>query len=387
MRRVRVAFIPAALRPGGAERQMLALAERLPRDRFEVDFLVLSGPGEYDQRAASVGARVRHVGAAPTPGTGVATRMLRRATKTTDFVRIARAGRYDILDAWLYPSDVLAALTRGLTKVPVVISGRRNLDPHEQFGPVGRLVDAAAMRLTDAVVANSAAAARYAIEHEGVDPASVRVIRNGVEPIAPLEPAELATRRIDLGAREGELVIGCVANYLPVKRHDRLIHAFAAVARAVPAARLVLVGEGPLRPQMAGLIQSLGIDERVRLYGSVADATRLLGGFDVMVQASRSEGSPNALLEAAAAGKAIVATAAGGSDEIVVDGVTGLLVPVDDVDAMRDALLRVLSDAALRDRLGVAARERTLSVFGMDRFVAEFSSLYLELIEARGRLG
>lgn len=170
---LRIAYVPAALRPGGAERQMLALAERLPRDRFEIDFLVLSGSADYDERALAVGATIRYVGSAPPPNSGLLRRMSRRATKTGEFVRTAKAGQYDIIDAWLYPSDVLAALTKVVTRIPIVISGQRNLDPHEQFGLAGRTVDALAMRLTDAVVANSAAAAEYAIGHERVDRAKV----------------------------------------------------------------------------------------------------------------------------------------------------------------------------------------------------------------------
>ena len=150
-----------------------------------------------------------------------------------------------------------------------------------------------------------------------------------------------ATIRLELG--RGALtssLVGCVANYLPVKRHDLLIDAFSRIADAAPGARLVLVGEGPMRPAMEAQIRTLGLEERVRLHGSVADPTAMLGAFDVVVQASRSEGLPNALLEAAAAGRPIVATAAGGSGEIVLDGQTGLLVPIDDGDALASALLR-----------------------------------------------
>lgn len=363
---------------------MLALAERLPRDQFQVDFLVLSGPGDYDARARTAGARVREIGAASSPADAVLTRIARRLRKTATFARVARSGHYDIIDAWLYPSDVITAFVRPLAHDPVVISGRRNLDPHKSFGRAGRFVDGLAIRLTDAVVANSAAAAAYAVAHERLDPAKVRIIRNGVELIAPMSADDRATIRLELGAAPDELVVGCVANYLPVKRHDLLIDAFAGIADAVPGARLVLVGEGPMRLAMEARIRTHGLEQRVHLHGSVADPTAMLGAFDVVVQASRSEGLPNALLEAAAAGRPIVATAAGGSGEIVLDGETGLLVPIDDGDALASALLRLLGDTGLRASLGPAARERVATTFGMDRFVAEFAALYLELARARG---
>jgi glycosyltransferase involved in cell wall biosynthesis len=299
---------------------------------------------------------------------------------------MARSGAYDVIDAWLYPSDVLVSMTRSLTRASIVVSGRRNLDPHETFGRAGAIVDALALRQTDAVVANSAAAAEYALAHEPLDRAKVRIIRNGVELIPPLEADDRARWRRDLGVGDHELLVGSVANYLPVKRHDLLIEAFAAVANAVADAHLVLVGEGPMRPAMEARIRTLGLDERVRLVGSIADPTSMAGAFDVAVQSSRSEGLPNALLEAAAAGRPIVATAAGGSGEIVLDGVTGLLVPVDDPGALASAMIRALADGELRTRLGGAARERAATVFGMDRFVSEFADLYLELVRARGIL-
>ena len=212
----------------------------------------------------------------------------------------------------------------------------------------------------------------------------MRIIRNGVELIAPMDADHRAAKRLELGTAADQLLVGCVANYLLVKRHDLLIDAFSRISEAAPGARLVLVGEGPMRPAMEAQVKTLGLQDRVRLLGSVADPTSMLGAFDVAVQASRSEGLPNVLLEAAAAARPIVATAAGGSGEIVRDGQTGLLVPVDDGDALASALLRLLRDADLRESLGPAARERVATAFGMGRFVAEFATLYQELARARG---
>lgn len=379
VRRLRVAYVPARLSPGGAERQMLALAERLPRDRFEPELLILSGAGVYDERARAAGVRIRSVGQAPAPGTGLPSRVRQRARKAARFMATVRAGKFDIVDAWLYPSDVLAALTRPITRTPVVITGRRNVDPQEYFGPVERGVAALVGRLTDIVVANSEAAASYAVDVGGVAPEKIRIIRNGVvvHPPASAE-ARLASRRVFGVDSVDNIVIGCVANYSPVKRHQLLIEAFAALPDPGRTMRLVLVGEGPLRPTLERQVRDLGLEARVRLHGSELDPEPLYAAFDIVVQASSREGLPNALLEAAASGRAIVATAAGGSGEIVLDGQTGLLVPVEDQTSLVNALRNLVSDADLRRRLGGAARERTATMFGMDRFVAEFASLYEE---------
>lgn len=379
MRRLRVAYLPARLSPGGAERQMLTLAERLPRDRFEVEFLVLSGSGEYDQRARAAGLRIRTVGQAPVPNGRLPARLRHRASKALRYAAVVRAANYDIVDAWLYPADVLAAVMRPITRTPVVITGRRNVDPQQFFGPLERTVASLVGRLTDVVVANSAAVASNAVDVGGVAPEKIRVIRNGVVVRPPVSAAARLARRRALGIDDpDEIVIGCVANYSPVKRHDLLIEAFAALPDPGRPLRLVLVGDGPLRPALERQIRELGLEERVRLHGLELDPEPLYAAFDIVVQASNREGLPNALLEAGAAGRPIVATAAGGSGEIVLDGRTGLLVPVEDRPALVSALHALVVDPDLRERLGVAARAHVTLTFGMDRFVAEVANLYEE---------
>lgn len=383
MRRIRIAYLPASLERGGAERQMLLLAERLPRDRFEVEFVALSGPGEDDARALAIGLPLRYVGRPPAPGESSRASLARLASKFSRYAMVARRKHYDIVDAWLYPSDVIAALMKPFTRSPIVISGRRNIDPQDRFGLLERPLNAVANRLTDAVVANSAATAAHAIGHHAVDPAKVRVIRNGVALIEPLSADERARSRRAIGAEEGEVVIGCVANYRPVKEQERLIDAFKTLVDEGHRVRLVLVGEGPLRQRMEDQIRALGLGQRVRLHGSVADPPSIYGAFDLAVQTSSREGLPNALLEAAAAGLAIVATDAGGSAEIVLDGRTGMIVPVNDPAALTRALRLAVSDGGMRSRMGAAGREHVATTFGIERFVAEFARLYEALAGSR----
>jgi glycosyltransferase involved in cell wall biosynthesis len=379
MRPLRVAYLPPSLRPGGAEKQMLALAQGLPRDRFRVDFVSVSGPGEYDALASAVGARLRSLGKPPSADSRSVDRIARRARKLLRYASLARAARYDIIDAWLYPADIMAALMRPLTGTPIVIAGRRSLwDFEGEFGRLELGLAAVAYRWVDAIVANSAAVAADTIERVHVDPAKVRIIRNGVEAIEQVSADERLALRARFGTGTG-LQIGCIANYRPVKRLDLLIEAFAPLAAEDPTVTLVLVGEGPLREDLQAQIGRLGLDSRVRLHGAELDPRSLYEAFDIVVQGSQSEGLPNAMLEAAAAGRPIVATAVGGTGEIILDGQTGLLVPASDPTALTSALRRLAADPALRDSLGAAAREHVARTFGMDRFVTEFATLYESL--------
>ncbi|MGA3031397.1 MAG: glycosyltransferase [Candidatus Limnocylindrales bacterium] len=384
---LRVAYLPPSLSPAGAERQMLALAEGLPRDRFCVDFLAMSGRGPYDERALAAGAGLRYIGSLPRVGASKLERMVGRGFKAVRYAYFARAGHYDVVDAWLYPVDVMAVLGRSITRTPVVVTGRYNLrDFNRPMTALEQRINALANRRVDAVVANSDAVAADALRHETIDPAKLRVIRNGVEPIEPLTPVEVESRRRALGVANDELLVGCVANYQPVKRHDLLIEAFASLRREGHKLRLLMVGEGPLRGELQRQIDAYGLQDCARLHGRVTDPKPLLSLFDLVVQTSRSEGLPNALLEAAAAARPIVATAAGGSGEIVIDGDTGLLVPVNDVDGITAAMRRMVMDRDLRGRLGLAARRRADTTFRMSRFIGEYAALYEELAEAKGLL-
>jgi len=384
MRPLRIAHLLGSSVAGGAERQELALAERLPRDRFRIEFLVIGGTLDYRDRLLATGVRAHFLRAPAPPTETMLHGLKRRAGMASRFVPTVRRGRYDIVDAWLYPADVLAAMTRHLTGTPIVMSGRRNIHPHDRFGPLAGTVDSIVARLTDAVVANSEAAAEFTLKAHRTDPAKLRIIRNGVEPIEAMPTEERAMWRRAFGVADGALVIGCVGNYREVKRHELLINAFATLVADHPDLRLVLVGEGETRAALEQQVARLGLQERVRLHGSEADARQLYGAFDVVAQASRTEGLPNAMLEAASAGLPIVATAAGGTLDVLTDGETGLVVPVEDAPALAAALRRVADDPALRERLGQEARERTRERFGMDRFVREFGDLYQELAAARG---
>lgn len=383
-RRLRVGFVIGALDAAGSERQMLALAERLPRDQFEPEFLLLSRPGVYADRAIAAGVPVHVIPPAIERATvGLPIVAWRTSQKVAQFIRHVRRRRYAVLDAWLFHAFVLAAGTRPLTRVPVLVAGRRSLDSSEPDGPIARALKRISFATADAVVANSRpvldAAAGLPRRRD-----KTRVIRNGVEVPAPAGPAEAAAARARLEIPADAFAIGVVANLNPVKGHAVVLEAMAEIAKRRPSAILVLVGEGLLRTPLTAQAAALGITDRVRFAGRIESVPPLLPGFDAVVQASLGEGLPNSLLEAAAAARPIVATAVGGTPEIVLDGETGLLIPPGDPGALASAVERLIADPGFASRLGAAARERVAANFSMDRFVGEFADLYLELAARAG---
>jgi len=385
-RPVRIAYVTGKLGTGGSERQMLLLAKHLPKDRFEVEFVLLGPPGDLADEARAAGARIQALYGPPRSSARFPVWAYRVLASIWNFIRVAQRRRYDVIDAWLYGSYALAAVTRPLTRVPVLISGRRSLSDYKAgFSFAQRLADRIATRSSDAIVANSDAVADDVRRRERLPAHRIRVIRNAVELLEPPTPQELRAIRRAWGADEESVVVGCVANYKPRKGLEMLIDAFADAARASGAIRLVLIGEGSLRGDLEARIASHGIGDRVTLAEGVVDPRRLYYAFDIAVLASETEGLPNVLLEAAAAGRPLIATDAGASREIVIDGETGILVPIDNRGRMGAAINELVGEPDLRSSYGAAARRRAESEFSVARCVASFAALYEELAAERRR--
>jgi glycosyltransferase involved in cell wall biosynthesis len=157
-----------------------------------------------------------------------------------------------------------------------------------------------------------------------------------------------------------------------------LLHLVEA-ARAVPAAVFLIAGEGPERTDLEAAARRSAVEDRVRLLGPRDDVPALLAACDVFVLPSLFEGAPLAILEAMAAGRPVVASRIGGVDELLLDGVTGLLVPPADPAALAGAILRLIATPALRVRLADAGRERARA-FDAPAMARAVMALYDEVV-------
>ncbi len=207
---------------------------------------------------------------------------------------------------------------------------------------------------------------------EGVSPHKVRVIYNGVA-----EPGQLLVASPDAGkSAAGDSITLCTVGRLhPVKNLDALIEAVTLLPAHVC---LDVWGDGPEEAHLRGLIAALGVEERVRLRGTVARVADALAQADVYVQASKSEGCPYAVLEAMAAGKPVVVTPCGGMPELVRDGVTGVVAAGTGPQELAAAIRRVCDGSGLAAELAWAGREAVRRDFGLDRWLAETLAAFEE---------
>lgn len=238
--------------------------------------------------------------------------------------------------------------------------------------------------LRTARIATVGDAARTHLVGAGLLPAARTVaVDNGI-PVQRFAQgaAARAAARGALGLPPDTAVLGCVGRLVALKNHALLIAELPALRAQFPALRLVLIGDGPLRAELQQQASTLGLGECVVFAGDRSDVATLLAGFDLFVQPSRTEGLSIALLEASAAGCAIVASRVGGNPEIISDGERGRLFESEDGAGLRRILVELLEDPAQRERLGQAAHAWAKREVGIERARERYAALYAQ---AQGR--
>ena len=230
------------------------------------------------------------------------------------------------------------------------------------------------------VVAVSSEIGRELVNH-GADPDRVTVVLNGIDHRRfRRDPGRVADARAALGAAPGDLVIGAVGRLEPQKRFDLLLEAFAAITGRFPRARLFIVGDGSQRQALDAQLKALNLAASCRLVGHTDDVVPAYHAFDLLVQSSDYEGTPNAVLEAMAFEVPIVATAAGGTAEIVRDGVDGRIVPIGRADLLIDNIVRALEDPAATTAMAQRARARVEGELSFETRVRRIERIYSEMV-------
>ena len=286
--------------------------------------------------------------------------------------RLVKQLRPDVIHAHDPHGVAMAALALSMstqpTKPPLVAA--RRVDFHIKGNALSRWkyrqVDCficASDAIRQILIADGVSGERAVTVYEGIDLARV----------AAAPPANL---HADLWLPHDAPIVGNVAALVPHKGQRHLIEAAAIVVRQVPDARFVIAGEGALRPMLERQIKEHRLEKHVFLAGFRPDILSVHKAFDVFVMSSLTEGLGTSLLDAMACGKPIVATRAGGMPEVVVEGLTGLLVEPRDDGAMAAAIVRLLRDRALRREMGTAGEARVHEHFSSERMVQETLAVY-----------
>jgi glycosyltransferase involved in cell wall biosynthesis len=348
---------------GGTQTHLLHLFETLDRSRFGATLAALTLHPELARRLEKLDVAV------------VDLRLRKAAHPSTARAALALASRArreaDLIHGCLFQGNILSSLVSRLSGVPCITSVR-NVDGWKK--PRHRRLSAWAHRRAARVVFNSGAVRDLTVRRERIRPDRAIVIPNGVA-----DPPRGLAMPDDL-ADPGRPTVVCVASLREKKGHAHLIEAFEGVRARIGRARLLLVGDGPLRERLEGMARSKGLAPSILFTGFREDIPSILAGSDLFVLSSIEEGMPNALLESMAARLPSVATRVGGIGEIVIDGEPGHLVPPAEPGPLAERIGDLLLDAGRRRRLGEAARRRFEALFTLGRMASAYQALYEELL-------
>jgi len=379
-RRIRIAHCLEQVRSGGVERRRLSLARKLDPAKFEQMVICTEALPALLAEFEEAGCRVAQIG------------IMKRGIdwpKIRDAAGLLREFQPDIVHGAVFEGVIIAALAGHLARVPKIIA-------EEIITPVGRrwsghVYYRLLTALADRVVAISAAVSRYLTQTIKLPRSKVRLIYNGVAEAEPAYADELRAVRTSLGLAADAPIVGTLSRLAgpagqPPDSHKRISDAIAAMRLIVdrfPAARMVIVGDGPDREFLQRRVAQEGLEGTVIFAGFQARVRPFLECMDVLVHPAESEGLPLALVEAMFASRPIVASNVAGSNEVVADGETGLLVPVRNPGALARCTIALLENPRLRADMGAAALRRARELFSEDRYVRQVASLYEELAPNR----
>jgi glycosyltransferase involved in cell wall biosynthesis len=367
---VRVAFVVHLMQVAGAEVLVRETIRRL-HGRIAPAIFCLDAVGRIGEELVAEGVDLVCFNRKPGRDWGVSRKVARA---------ISERG-IEVVHAHQYTPFFYSALAKPLCGFrPRVILTEHGRHYPDRVSPVRRAVNRLVLdRLADAVTACCRFSAQGLTKTDGFAGARIEVIENGIEVERYGPPADKALAKEDVGLDADRRFLIHVARHHPVKDQKTLIRGFAVAAPQLPGVDLLMVGDGPLRPELEALSAALDVVDRVKFLGIRTDIPDLMRAADAFALTSLSEAASLTLLEAMASGLPAIVTAVGGNPEIVRHEQEGLLFARGDVAGCAEAIGRLFRDPDLAVRLGEAGCARALERYQLDRTVEAYFELYRRL--------
>jgi glycosyltransferase involved in cell wall biosynthesis len=365
---------PAA---GGMKGHVLQLAAGLRTHGFECE---IACPGDsglvHDALEANIAVH-------PVPIVGPL-HPLRDPLAIVSLAEIIRERRPALVHAHGSKAGLIARMAMLMAGRPPTIVTVHNQVLYGGISPLMRWVYVAMerrlARRTARIITVSEALRSEMLESFGLASSLVTTVYNGLDLTPFLSGSDRAKARERYGIPSGALAIGLAARFAPQKALDVLVEAAVPVLEHYPEAYLVLAGSGPLLEFVRTRARTTPVRDRILFPGLETDMPGFLSSLDIYASAAIAEGLGLGTIEAMAAGLPVVSTTAGGTPEVVEDGMTGLLVPPGKAAPMTEALLRLAKDAALRKLMGEAGRVRALDRFTEERMLTRTAEVYREVL-------
>ncbi len=356
---------------------LLKLLCRLDRNRFHSTVTSMMQPGKIGCRIEELGLPVRSLA------------LKRGVISPSALFRYAqdlKRDHPDILMTWLYHSDLLGILAGKMARIPTIVWNLRasemDMSQYSKLSGLTLRLCSALSFWPDAIIANSESGKAFH-SRIGYRPPKWAVLRNGVDhELFRPDPVARARVRKELQVRPGEIVIGMVARFDPMKDHENFLVAAEKVALQAPQCRFLLAGNDVTEnnPRFGKRMNSTPLEGRLLLLGERNDIPQLMAALDIACSSSCSEAFPNVVAEAMSCGLPCVATDVGDTADLL--GGTGILVRPRDAEALSKGLLKAVAmGRGEREELGGAARRRAIEHFGLQRFVRDYESFIADAVK------
>lgn len=354
---------------GGAERQIFELAKGLDKTVYHVTIASLECEGTAPRSIIeSAGCKLVIFPVKRIYG-------LSGILQGFSFFKFLKQNKLDVLMTYHFSSDIWGTFLGRLAGVRMIISNRRDMGFWRSWQHIlaYKLVNASVHK----IVVNANAVKELICEKENISEKKIHLIRNGINIKDYLDRDQKKIHLADLKLNEDDLVVMHVANIRPVKGHEYLIKAMAMVIKEIPNIKLVLIGEDELEGKLSQQAQELNIADQVIFLGKRKDVRSLIQIADICVLPSLSEGMSNAIMEYMVAGKPVIATDVGGNPELVEHEFNGLLILKENVDALRDALLKLAINHNERKQMGENGFKKAEIMFSMDKMIQAYKNLFV----------
>lgn len=367
---INILYIIWSLGLGGAERVVINLAKGLDRNKFNPIVCCLNDKGIFARELENADIKVIALNKRKKIEPSIIKRIM----------QVIIENNIQIVHTHMWGANFWGRIAAKFSGVPVVIATEHNADIWKNAFFL--TLDKWLSRWTDKIIAVSENVKEFYV-HKGIASEKIEVIYNGVEITgAPVLQCSSVPVRKEFGIREDETVLAVIGRLVEQKGHKYLFEAISSLDGQYKV-RVLVVGEGPLMKSLRSQVVGLRLADKVIFTGLRQDVPNLLKAIDILVMPSLREGLPMIALEAMASGVPVVATKVGGNPEIIIDGLTGILVEPKDHIALKEAISRLINDKAFAQGLISNSKKKVEKEFSIANMVNKTQGLYRELYKIK----
>jgi len=361
--RVKILYLVNSSEIGGAEKSLLLLIDNIDRTKFEISAVCLKGAGIFTKEL-----EIRNIPV-------FILNIKKKPLSIFNVYIIIKRIKPDIIQSFLFVSNIIGRILGKLAGVKVIISSQRSVDKWRKW--YHWKIDRLTSKFTTLIISNSFSGKRILVEKGKIKPEKIIVIPNGVKSD---QKRNLYLKR-EMGFDVEETVIGTVGNLREVKDHKIFIKVASEISRKFQSIKFLIAGKGPLERELKKIAELSGLKKKIVFVGFIKEIEKVYSIIDIFVLTSFWEGCPLSILEAMSFGIPVVSFSVGDVPYIIQNGKDGFFVKDRDFIELIEKIKLLLKNETLRDKIGKNAKEKIKREFTVEKMVKRYTDIYLNLLK------